>query len=43
MAIITTIDFILLGTFNFHISNPYDINFNNFGWAYEWLPPMLWI
>ena len=43
MATITTMDFVLLVTFNFHIYHPIDPNWNNFGWAYEWLPPMLWI
>ena len=43
MAAITTMDFVLLVTFNFHIYHPIDPNWNNFGWAYEWLPPMLWI
>ena len=43
MAVITTMDFTLIGTFNFHIQHPYDVNWNKFGWAYEWLPPMLWI
>jgi len=43
MALISTMDFILLGTFNAHIYNPLISNSKNIAMIFEWVPPMLWI
>jgi hypothetical protein len=43
MSLTAAIDFILLGTFMFHITHPFAENWNNFGWAFFWAPPFLFV
>lgn len=43
MSLTVAIDFILLGTFLFHITHPFAENWESFGWAFFWAPPLLFI
>lgn len=40
MALIVALDFMLVGVFLFHVTNP-AVNWTRFGWAFFWVPPLL--
>jgi len=41
MALIVALDVMLLGVFLVHVTHPFAVNWTRFGWAFFWVPPLL--